>query len=261
MTGKFDKNIKALEVKNRELSAELKTVSSDAIEVLESKTGDFVPCLAGEQGRKLFLHSRVDPLREAERFISGIDISGRDLIIVLGFGYHCVELLKKTSPEVNVIAIEKYIALLKKAFECRDFSDIISAENFFIITDPSEDFLSGFFRGKSSRNVLFITHRGSSQVYPGYYQNMLSVIKSHISTKDVNIATLARFEKSWVSNTTRNIGIISGSCGADTFFNKFTGMPAIIAAAGPSLSSSMDFIKDNTHRAVVIAVDTSYKYW
>jgi len=257
----FNKNIQALAEKNSDLAERLKNVSADYVEVIESKTGNSVPCINVDDGRKLFVHSRVDPLREAERFIAEVDPSDRDLIIVLGFGfgYHCELLLGKVSSGVNVIAIEKDEVLLKKAFQSRDFENLIKSENFYILADPSESYLADVFRGKSSRNVLFITHRGAAQLHPDYYQNVISIIKSYISTKDVNIATLARFEKTWGSNTARNIGVISRSCGVNQFFNMFNGIPAIVVAAGPSLTQSLGFIKDNISKAVIIAVDTSYK--
>lgn len=261
MNGIFNKNIQNLAAKNSELSNRLQNVSGEYVEVIESKTGNPVPCIKIDDGKKLFVHSRVDPLREAERFIAEVDPSGKDLIIVLGFGfgYHCDFLLEKISSEVNVIVIEKDEVLLKKAFQSRDLETLIKKDNFYILADPSESFLADIFRGKSSRNVLFITHRGASQLYPDYYQNIVSVIKSYISTKDVNIATLARFEKTWGSNTTRNIGVISQSCGAIRFFNMFSGIPAIVVAAGPSLTQSLGFIKASIDKAVIIAVDTSYK--
>ena len=257
----FNKNIQALSVKNSELPRRLAGVNTDYVEVIESKNGNPVPCINLEDGRKLFVHSRVDPVREAERFISEVDPSDKDLVIVLGFGfaYHCELLLEKVSPEVNVITIEKDEALLKSAFQSRDLEHLISLNNFYILADPTESLLGEIFRGKSSRNVMFITHRGSSQLHPDYYQNIISVIKSYISTKDVNIATLARFEKTWGSNTSRNIGIISRSCGVNQFFDEFSGIPAIVVAAGPSLGMSLGFIRDNLDKAVIIAVDTSYK--
>jgi hypothetical protein len=257
----FNKNILALAEKNNGLSSCLKNISADSVEVVISKTGNPVPCVDTGDGRKLFVHSKMDPLREAERFISEIDTADKDLIIILGFGfgYHCGLLLKKITSSVNVIVIEKDIALLKRAFETRDLEELIKNDNFHLLADPPESLLSDVFRGKSSRNVLFVTHRGSSQLYPDYYQNTVSIIKSYISTKDVNIATLARFEKTWGSNTSRNIGVISRSCGVNQFFDMFMGIPAIVVAAGPSLTYSLDFVRNNIDKAVVIAVDTSYK--
>ncbi len=257
----FEKNIVALSEKNSGLARRLEDYSAGYVEVVESKTGHPVPCINTDDGKKLFVHSRIDPLREAERFISEIDISDKDLIVVLGFGfgYHCGLLLEKISSEVNVIAIEKDMPLLRNALQSRDLEGLIGLKNFYILADPDEGVLSEIFRGKSSRNVIFITHRGSSQLYPDYYLNIISVIKSYISTKDVNIATLARFEKTWGSNTTRNIGAITRSCGVNRFFGMFAGIPAIVVAAGPSLSQSIGFIRDNAGKAVIIAVDTSYK--
>jgi len=257
----FNKNIQALAEKNRDLAERLKSVSADYVEVVESKTGFPVPCINIEDGKKLFVHSRIDPQREAERFVAEIDYSEKDLVIILGFGfgYHCELLMGKVSAEVNVITIEKDTSLLKAAFQSRDLEALVKLKNFYILADPAESILPDIFRGKSSRNVIFITHRGSSQLYPDYYQNIISVIKSYVSTKDVNIATLARFEKTWGSNTARNIGVISRSCGVNRFFDGFSGVPAIVAAAGPSLTQSIGFIRDNIAKAVIIAVDTSYK--
>ncbi|MCL1864203.1 MAG: DUF115 domain-containing protein [Spirochaetes bacterium] len=261
MNSNFDKNIQTLTVKDSLLSERLKNAAANNIDVVDAKTGLPVPCITCDDGKKLFVHSRVDPIREAERFISEIDISNKDLVVVLGFGfgYHCDILLEKISSGINVVVIEKDEALLKKAFESRNLDKLISAENFFIICNPSENIIGDIFKGKSSRSAIFITHRGSSQVYPDYYSSIVSVIKSFISTKEVNIATLARFEKTWGSNIARNIRIISKSSGVNQFFNVFKDIPAIVVAAGPSLTHSMDFIKDNISKAVIIAVDTSYK--
>lgn len=257
----YNKNIKAISGKNSGLLSIFENAACDTVEVVESKAGYPVPCMNLADGRKIFVHSRIDPLREADRFISEIDPSGKDLVIVLGFGfgYHCEHLMRKVSKDVNVIVIEKDEALMKKAFETRDLESLIMLDNFYLLSSPTESVLADIFRGKSSRNVLFVTHRGASQLHPDYYQNIISVIRSYISTKDVNIATLARFEKTWGSNAARNIGVISRSCGVNQFFDMFKSVPAIVVAAGPSLTQSMEFIRDNSDRAVIIAVDTSYK--
>ncbi|MCL2154479.1 MAG: DUF115 domain-containing protein [Leptospirales bacterium] len=266
MNNIFEKNIRTLSIKDNELAQHLKNVTADNIDVVLAKNGSPVPCITAEgksknEEKKLFVHSRVDPIREAERFISDIDISNKDLVVVLGFGfgYHCDILLDKVQQGINIVVIERDEALLRKAFESRDLEKLISAENFFIICNPSESLIGDIFKGKSSKSIIFITHRGSSQIYIDYYNNIVSVIKSYISTKDVNIATLARFEKAWGSNIARNIRIIYESSGINQFFNTFNNIPAIVVAAGPSLVQSINFIKENISKAVIIAVDTSYK--
>lgn len=261
MSNHFSKNFNIIKERFPRVASLLDIADDGSIESVESKSGGPVPCFLQGEGRKLFIHSRIDPQREAERFIQEIDFSGRDLVVILGFGfgYHIEELLKKSGRGINILAVEKNPLFLKKCAESKDLSEILSMENFFLSVDPDEDEITAFMHGRSSRNVLFITHRGSHQVYPDYYSNVLSIMKSYISTKDVNIATLAKFEKTWTSNIARNIGVIADSCGANVFYNAFNGIPAIVVAAGPSLTESIPFIKENSDRGVIIAVDTSYK--
>lgn len=261
MNDLYIKNISFIREKFVSLASRLDVPDNGTVESVAAKNGDAVPCFIQGEGRKLFIHSRVDPLREAERLIQEIEITGKDLVVVFGFGfgYHVQELLKKTGRDINILVVEKDPLIFKKAMESRDFGELLSRENLLLAIDPDEDELTSIMHGRSSRNVLFITHRGSHQVYPEYYSNILTIMKSYISTKDVNIATLAKFEKTWTSNIARNIGVIADCCGANVFYNAFKGVPAIVVAAGPSLTDSVPFLRDNSKRAVIIAVDTSYK--
>jgi len=261
MSDFYLKNISVLRKRFPSLEGALDVRDDGRVGVVESKKGGPVPCASPDDGRKLFIHSRVDPLRESERFTAEIDVTGRDLVVVFGFGfgYHIDDLVRKAGREITILAVEKDPLLFRKAIESRDLHELFLSENFIMALDPGEDELASLLKGKSSRNVLFVMHRGSHQVYPDYYSNMFSLLKSYISTKDVNIATLAKFEKAWTSNIARNIGTIADSCGANVFYNAFKGVPAIVVAAGPSLSESIPFIRENSGRALIIAVDTSYK--
>ena len=236
-------------------------IDAGYIDVVESRSGHPVPSVLSGDGKKLFVHSRIDPFREAERMAGEIDFRSKDLIVIFGFGfaYHCEAILDKCGKDIFVLVVEKDIALFCKALESRDLRELLQDSRFNIALDPDEDSLPDFLKGKSSRRAAFFTHRGSFQVNPDYYSSISSAVKSFVSTKDVNIATLSKFEKTWVSNIARNIEKISGSPGADIFFNMFKGIPAIVAGAGPSLTESLDFIRENRHRALIVAVDTSYK--
>jgi hypothetical protein len=86
----------------------------------------------------------------------------------------------------------------------------------------------------------------------------MRIAKSYLSTKEVNIATLAKFEKSWSLNIARNIAQVMELPGVERFYGAFAGVPAIVAAAGPSLTASLDFIRKHAGSAVIVAVDTSY---
>lgn len=225
-----------------------------------SKKNSAVPAFLSD-GKKFYLHSRFDPFTEAERLIAETSPDKHDILIVFGFGfgYHVAELLKKTPEERPVLVIETNPLIVKKAMESLDLTAIFSDERFSILLNPSDDDISLLLKGKSTKSVGFITHRGSYQTDPEKYSNLIELSRSYFSTKEVNIATLAKFEKVWTANISRNIRMMAQSPGANSFYGKFKGVPAIVVAAGPSLGKSIEFIKQNKNRAVIIAVDTAYK--
>lgn len=259
--GQYESNMSALKQRFPDLHGRAAAAADDgSIEAVETKTGGHVPAVTKE-GKRLFIHSKFDPAKEAERFIGEIDTSAFDLFIVFGFGfgYHIQELLKRMGGDSLVLVIEKSPLMLRKAMECRDLAPVLAGERFLMLLDPAEEEIAEALKGKSSRRTSFILHRGSFQAEPDYYGNMQQVARSYLSTKEVNIATLAKFEKVWASNIARNIGMYAGAPGAGVFFDRFRDVPAIVAAAGPSLGRSLDLIRRNRDRAVIIAVDTSYR--
>jgi hypothetical protein len=244
----------------REYDKILRAADGASLDILVSRQGGKVPAVA-KDGKLLYIHSRFDPVQEAERLIREIDVTGYTLFIVFGFGfaYHIEELIKKMPRESLVLAIEKSPMMLRIALEQRDLSLLLEDDRLVVLLDPDEEAISEALRGKSSLRAALIPHRGSLQIEPDYYRSMQGIARSFLSTKDVNIATLARFDKIWAGNIARNVGIFIRSPGAGIFFDKFKGIPAIVAAAGPSLTRSIDFIKKNRGRAIIIAVDTSYR--
>ena len=62
-----------------------------------------------------------------------------------------------------LLVIEKKAAIIKGAIKNRDLSGILNDERLFLLIDPTEDNIAEMLKGKSSRNVNFITHRGSHQ--------------------------------------------------------------------------------------------------
>lgn len=259
--GLLDRNMALLRERFPAVYDRVSAVADDgSVEAVQTSGGEFVPAVVRD-GKRLFVHSRFDPRKEAERFIGGIDPAEYDLFIVsgFGFGYHAEELLSRMGGDSILLAIEKSPLMLRKALECRDLSGLLSDARLLLLIDPTEDEIAAALRGKSSRRSSLVLHRGSHQAEPDYYANMQEIARSYLSTKEVNIATLAKFEKVWASNIARNIGAFVASPGANRFFGRFGGVPAIVVAAGPSLHASMDFIRQSRGRAVIVAVDTSYR--
>lgn len=260
MKALFEKNIAWLQKKDRQLASAVESALDDGtVNVIEGKSGP-VPEIVSS-GKAIALHSRIDPLKEASRFASEIEPNDFDLFIVAGFGfaYHLEDLLRRVGSDVVLLVVEKSPLLIKKACMHRDLSALFADPRFILLVSPSEDDIARALQGKSTRRTAFLLHRGSHQADAAFFSNVLRIARSYLSTKDVNIATLAKFEKTWTVNIARNAGYLADLPRAKFFYNAFEGIPAIVAAAGPSLSESIGFIKKNISRALVIAVDTSYR--
>jgi hypothetical protein len=232
---------------------------SGRIRVVQARSGGAVPeCEAG--GRWTAVHSRYDPVKEAERFVAEAETKGFNLFIVFGFGfgYHVEALLAAAPRDAVVLVMEKSPGMLRTAMEHRALEHLFRDDRLQVVVGPRESDIGDTLRGKSTYRVAFLTHRGSHQTDPHYYNNLQRLARSYLSAKEVNIATLAKFEKAWAANVARNIAQHLAYPGAAVFYGAFSNVPAIVVAAGPSLLQSIDFIRKSTEKAVIIAVDTSY---
>ncbi len=258
MESMYRQNIASASAANPSLESELAAAKGPLPAVMRTPAGP-VPEVALE-GKKIYVHSKFDPVTEARRFLADLNPADYDLFIVLGFGfgYHIEELAGRTGAEANVLVIEKDPAMIRAALESRDLAGVLASSRVRILISPGEDAIAAALRGASTRRVAILTHRGSHRLDPEYYHNMRRVAKSYLSTKEVNIATLAKFERTWGVNIARNIVRIIRCPGANVFFSGFSGLPAIVVAAGPSLSESVGFIRDNAGKALIVAVDTAY---
>ncbi len=261
MTELFEKNMALLKRRHGPVHAAVLGAADDPrIRVSASRERAPVPEIA-QEGGAISIHSRYDPVKEAARFIAGIAPGDFNLFLVFGFGfgYHVEELLGRVSGDAVVLVLEQSAAMIRSAAAHRDLSGMLADGRLHLLVDPTEEGLAEILQGKSTYRVSFLTHRGSFQTAPSYYSNLHRIAKSYLSAKEVNIATLAKFERTWGANVARNAGVFVGSPGAGAFYGRFAGLPAIVAAAGPSLSDSIEFIRANAGRAVIIAVDTSYR--
>ncbi|HOJ28121.1 MAG TPA: DUF115 domain-containing protein [Spirochaetota bacterium] len=261
MNNIFQKNIMAIAGRNESLANIIRNTDyAPYIEVLQTKSGDAIPVVKKESGH-IAVHSKFDPVKEAQRLIDEYDCSQYDCVIVsgFGFGYHVEWLLQKVKKDATVLILEQFPWMIAAAIAHRDLQVILNDKRVILLVNPDEETIAIHMKGRSSYKTLFITHRGSFQINPERYTNLQRIAKSYISTKEVNIATLAKFEKLWTSNIARNIREIISAPPAAAFFDRFTNIPAIIVNAGPTLTQSIPYIQKHYNNTVIVAVDTSLK--
>jgi hypothetical protein len=258
----YKKNCEVLGTRWPVLLREVQNSGTNSIIPCDTKNGDRVPLITIQQGKRpVAVHSKFDPQKEAVRFIDGVDTKTHNLFVVIGFGYgyHVQQLLAHAAPDALVLVVERDYEMIRSALTERDLTQLLSDERLILLVDPDEDKIATALQGRSSRSVAFVTHRGSFQIDQDYYSNISRIMKSYLSSKEVNIATLAKFEKLWTLNCAKNSCYHVSRPGAGIFYDRFSKVAGVVIGAGPSLRDSLQFLKENQNSMVLIALDTSYK--
>ncbi len=209
----------------------------------------------------LFFHSKIAPLKEAEKISEKEDYSKKDLIIVvgLGLGYLLMDVFKKYLDK-SILVIEKDWNILKLAFTYTDFSKLFNASKLEIMVPEKPEYIYDFLKIYKTKKIGIIFNRPSYEIYNEYYVGVKEVVLKYISSQKVNTATLNRFEKLWFKNLTLNMASYIYSPGVKELFDKFQGKAVFLIGAGPSLQKQVEVLKSNQNNYILIAVNTSFPY-
>ncbi|MCB1143303.1 MAG: motility associated factor glycosyltransferase family protein [Leptospiraceae bacterium] len=223
-------------------------------EVILSKSG--LPVLRIDS---ILFHSSHDPMKEAVRSMESLKKDGGDRLFIFfgaGLGYSIQHALENTN--VTVVWMECVSGIINLAFQFYDYSSYLKSNRLRILLHPfHEDTLYRSFKGMSAHITSFIPHRGSHQWKPDLYSECKMVCEKFFKKKDVNIATLSRFEKVWTKNIIQNLPELASMKPISLLFGIATGLPIVVSGAGPGLIGDIPELKKFREKYLLIAVDTA----
>lgn len=219
-----------------------------------SKSGDDTLEIDG-----VWIHSQFDPKKEAIRFVAELPHDGTERIYLLfgaGIGYIIPFLLERA--KVTILWMEPFSFLIREALTKFDFSEFFLSGKLVLITGENlEDQLSEAVKGKGTHPISFVPHRGSWQWKESEYVRLRHIAEQMFHKKDVNLATLTRFEKIWAKNICYNLPELSQFRPVSDLFGIAKGIKIVIACAGPSLSESIPELIEYRNQYLLLAVDTA----
>ena len=198
------------------------------------------------------LHSTFNPEKEAERFVSLLEVSyNPSFIIITGpcLGY-TEPFLRKRFPKSTIISIqyssefEEYSKRWDYSFYLQKITDAdILCDNLFSLIGEEKLF-----------STFFISWKPSEKAWPEpaaslwiAFKNLLTKAESIISTRDY-------FNRRWFLNTIRFFCSVKK---VSLPPSKRTDKPIIITASGPSLYNSLSFLKKHRKTFLLMAVSSS----
>ncbi len=215
------------------------------MEFSAAKSGDKTCSFDGK-----YLHSKYNPLQEGERFVSNLeaDFSPFCVIILEPALSYCALPLRKRFPGAKICCVRF----------SNDFSEYDSKWD-YVFYGAKENFLNlseDLFNALGEENLisgLFFDWQASKNIFPELNAKCWKEIqKAVLKARDV-LGTRSYFSKRWLKNSVlfcKNIqkGFTAGK----------TEKPVLIAASGPSLASSVPFIKKFRGCFFLIAVSSAF---
>lgn len=261
----FKKNLEALERRNAELTKKIKRAPAlHKPLLLKAKNGS--PTLMAEtpDGKKIHIHSTVNPAEEAKILVKDIDIGPLDAIFIYGagLGYHLKELEKRITPQNAVFVFEHDLSRLRAALESLDLKSFISRPRTYILLTNDEDAIvrlfhtdpEGMFQGK----VRLIVHPPSQRTAPDFYTASRRAVQNAVAGISVTLRTAYGLARKNIDNMLENMDLYGASPGISLFKDRFRGFPGVVVSAGPSLAKNIELLKKVKGRGVIMAVATTF---
>jgi hypothetical protein len=260
----LEKNLSALKARSPRLWEEVSALCADSascsLRVFPSKSG--VPTLeAAREGIRCLLHSARDPGEEAKRFVRSQLDGSEEIVVVLGFGlgYHVAEMLA-INRECRVLVIEPSFQIFRRALETRDLAETLGSERVVVIPF-SEDWMTREETSALSAlpRAKLLVHRPYRILFPAEAGAVESDFKAFRDTREINLATLKRFDRLWTKNTFKNAPFFFALGGIGDIANALDGLPAVVVSAGPSAEEDLVSLAALENHAVIIAVDSALR--
>ena len=96
-------------------------------------------------------------------------------------------------------------------------------------------------------------------VSSSWFSEFETLKKRRNEKTNLNKNTLKKFGKLWLKNFLKNMSQTEGLLGINKIENIFASCPALIIAAGPGLDGTINLVKENEDKFIIIAADTAVR--
>jgi hypothetical protein len=251
-------NLLALSSSHPALSVEVgKIGESPEVTFRETRNGMRIPVLLLDS-REYPLYSTIDPLREAKRFYQSSAAGGYLVFFGLGAGYHIRPFLERTDIS-GFLIIDFDVSLFRSILAHFDLRDIILDERVRFLIDPTEeeisqDILHNYLPAVSG-DLRILSLRSRVRTLEKSFSGAGRAMRRVIDPLSEDYSVQSYFGKRWFYNSVMNLSI------AEETANRLPPLrKALITAAGPSLESQIDELKEERNDGTLIATDTSLSF-
>lgn len=262
----YCRNMAALFRVDNRLAQRIDEYEPDGSIVVEAaKTGaPTVSVLPPGSDRPVSLHSKVDPLAEASRFAGSVEVGGDFCYVVSGFGlgHHIKALAGRLKGDAFLVVTEPNLGMLKAALETVDLAELFAKDRCIILTTDDKGEVQTRLEPHSTLMMMgakFVSHQPSERVAGSFHATLRKMIADFMTYCRMSLVTLVTNSRITCRNITNNLPLYLSTPPIDPLRDRFKGFPGIVVSAGPSLRKNIDQLADLQNRAVLVAVQTTFK--
>lgn len=210
-----------------------------------------------------YLHSKYNPISEAEKNIS-IDFfkdkkaKSSCVFYGLGLGY-TQELYAKKNPKSSLIIIEPDLFVFFLFLQSRPLDDFFMHENLILLLGLYPKDVLDFFESKSFFDIPAFKIQPLIDVSSSWFFEFEALKKRRNEKTNLNKNTLKKFGKLWLKNFFKNKTQVENLPGILHLKNLFNSYPCVIIAAGPGLDNTINLVKENEDKFIIISADTAVR--
>jgi len=223
-----------------------------------------VPLPAPGATGSTYLHSRHDPVAEAEHWANAVPIEDKYCFVVsgLGLGYHVRALFDRLRGDAFIVCVEPSLPLISTALSCVDLTLLLGSKRFVLLTDDDKTRLHtklGPFSTLMMLGAQFVRHVPSARLAERAHAAVIHVLTEFVTFTRMSLMTLISNSRVTCQNIAMNLINYVTTPPIDVLKERFAGIPAIIISAGPSLSRNIEQLAELKGKAVLCAVQTTLR--
>lgn len=203
-------------------------------------------------GNTMYLHSKYDPIREAELIISNfnkqenIDAESHVIFYGVGLGYH-IDVFSRLYPNTTFSIYEPAVDVFIEFLNNKRIDNFASKRIETVHCEYNPEIMDDFFHwitNKTDKRIIIMDLPIYRSAFEEQYNKFLDKFKESIRNKRSTVNTNYAFQERWIMNSVINFKEVLSTPNIlmqddDLFKNK----TAILVSAGPSLDFEIENLK------------------
>lgn len=254
MNNIFEKNIRALATKDKELATKLTNYIVTDIPQLVKEYNFYNLLYKGTH-----LHNPQNPLGEAKEIFTQCENSPVAIHMIYGMGLGYLFQYTSANSQGSIILIEPDLNILKIAFTLVDFSNDILKKNVFI-ADNIEKASEYLHQNSNTKNTpLLLTTQAYRDLNRDEFTKLVETLQTLVGRFNLDLKyTKERFYP-LIRNIIQNIPSLVSEIPLVKIKDFYSDKTAVVVSAGPTLDRNIETIKKYRDNIVLIVVGTAMK--